>query len=102
MIGNQASVDGLFEAFGALRRALDAQDAAQIMEASRAVRHACDTVRAQGAWRMEPEIRAKLEALVPMIEAARVRVNLASDDVRQRIALLAQRGVDNMTVTYGR
>lgn len=98
----RASVDALTEAFGALRAALDTRDAAAIMAASKAVRTACDDVRAQGAWRLDPAVRAKLEALVPMIEAARVRVNLASDDVRQRIAMLAQHGVETAAATYTR
>ena len=34
--------------------------------------------------------------------SARVRVNLASDDVRQKIALLTQSGADGMPLTYGR
>ena len=34
----RTSVDSLYDAFGALRRALDTQDAAAIMAASKAVR----------------------------------------------------------------
>lgn len=98
----RTSVNSLYDAFGALRRALDTQDAAAIMAASKAVRVACEGVRAQGAWQLDPDVRAKLEELVPMIEAARVRVNLASDNVRQRIAMLAQSGVETAAATYTR
>ena len=98
-----ASIDALYAAFGELRRALDARDTVAITNATQAVKVATDDVRAQGAWKMDPERRAKLEALKPIIESARVRVNVASDDARQRIALLAQRGAHGASsLTYGR
>ena len=40
--------------------------------------------------------------LLQRIESARVRVNLATDDVRQRIALLAHTGAEGTPLTYGR
>ncbi len=97
-----ASIDALYEAFGDLRRALDAQDASAINAANSAVKAATDAVRAQGAWKMDPALNEKLSALMPMIESARVRVNLASDDVRQRIGMLADRGAQGTALTYGR
>ena len=51
---------------------------------------------------MDPVLKQKIEALRPMIESARVRVNLATDDVRQRIALLAHTGAEGTPLTYGR
>lgn len=97
-----ASIDALYAAFGELRRALDTHDAGAIAAATQAVKAATDDVRAQGAWKMDPVLSAKLDELRPLIEAARVRVNVASDDVRQRVALLAQHGTDSVTATYGR
>ena len=97
------SVDDLQTAFDALRRALEGRDAAAILSATRSVRGAVDTLRATEAGRLDPELRTKLEALAPEIDAARVQVNLASDTVRQRMARLAQRGVETAApMTYGR
>lgn len=97
-----ASLDVLYAAFGDLRRALDTQDPGAINAASKAVKAATDEVRAQGAWKMDPILNEKLKALRPLIESARVRVNVASDDVRQRIALLAQNGAESASATYSR
>lgn len=98
-----ASLDALYTAFGELRRALDSQDPIAIAAANRAISTATDKVRAHGAWRFDPELRERLETLSPMIESARVRVNLASDDVRQRLSLLARGGTAQVSgLTYGR
>lgn len=97
-----ASIDRLYTVFGELRRALDTHDAGAISSATQAVKAATDDVRAQGAWKMDAALKAKLDELRPLIDAARVRVNVASDDVRQRVALLAQNGTENATATYGR
>lgn len=102
MASGIASLDKLYAAFGDLRRALDSYDAAQINAATAVVKAATDEVRAQGSWRQDPELREKIEALKPLIESARVRANLASDNVRQRISLLAQTGAESASLTYQR
>ena len=102
MANGIASLDRLAEAFGQLRRALDSGEASEINAAAAIVKAATDDVRAQGAWRMDPVLKQKIEALRRMIESARVRVNLATDDVRQRIALLAHTGAEGTPLTYGR
>jgi hypothetical protein len=101
MAGGVASLDDLHTAFGDLRRALDANDPDAINSATRAVKRAADTVQAQGAWKTGPELSEKLNALRPLIESARVRVNLASDDVRRRVGLLVEHGAAS-SATYGR
>ena len=102
MPGGNTSIDSLTGAFGDLRRALDSQDAAAINSATRALKAATDDARAHGAWHMTPELKEKLTALLPKMESARVRVNLASDDVRRRIAMLGDNGANNASLTYGR
>ncbi len=102
MATGTATIDALRDAFGDLRRALDARDATAITNATKTVKAAAAAVQAQGAWRMEPELRAKVEALAPIIESTRVRINLASDDARRRIALLADRGAQAAQLTYRR
>ncbi|MEO8723642.1 MAG: hypothetical protein ABI395_08995 [Sphingobium sp.] len=90
------------EAFAVLRAALDSNEPAAILKASRQVSEATAEVRIHGAWRSDPVIKEKLSALMPLIEAARIRVNLSSDNVRQRIALLADYGQDGVQATYHR
>lgn len=98
-----ASIDALDEAFGELRRALETHDASRINAATKKLSAVLDSVKSQGAWRMEPALRDKLDALLPAIESARVHVNLASDDVRQRIGMLADRGANKAaSLTYRR
>lgn len=97
-----AALERMTQAFGVLRTALDSNDASAIFEASRKVREATAEVRAHGAWRSDPVMREKLTALIPLIESARVRVNLSSDNVRQRIALLADYGQGGVQATYSR
>ncbi len=97
-----ASLEKLQQAFAELRCALDSQDAAQIHAATAIVKAATEDVRSQGAWKMDPVLKQKIEALRPLIESARVRVNLASDDVRQRISLLAHNGAQGTPLTYHR
>ena len=95
-----AAIDRMTQAFGALRHALDMGDATAILAASSEVRDATSAVRSHGAWRSDPVMREKLYALMPLIVAARIRVNLSSDNVRQRIALLADYGQDGAQATY--
>lgn len=85
----------------ALREALDGSDAEAIETASARLATAVSRVRAQGAWLDEPALREELAALGPLIEAARVRISFLADQTRQRIALLAERGV-MPPLTYSR
>ncbi|MBB6123803.1 hypothetical protein [Sphingobium subterraneum] len=97
-----AAIDSLHRAFGTLRSALDANDPAAILAASSEVRAITSDIRAQGAWRQDPALHEKIQSLLPMIDSARLRVNMASDHVRQRISLLADYGSDGAKLTYGR
>lgn len=96
-----ADIDALTDGFMLLRGALDSGDATLILEASRKVALAVDAVRGHGAWRADAQLRAKLEALIPLMESARIRINVAADDLRRRISLLADRGGNEARVTYG-
>lgn len=102
MSGGIASLEKLQQAFAELRRALDSQDAGQINAATAVLKAATDDVRSHGAWKMDADLKQKIDALKPMIESARVRVNIASDDVRQRISHLAQNGAQGTPLTYSR
>jgi hypothetical protein len=102
MPAGTAAVENLQLAFTDLRSALEANDPSAIFEASRKVRAATADVRAHGAWRQDPILHEKIKNIIPLIESARVRVNVASDHVRQRISLLADHGSDGAKITYGR
>ncbi|MPT49265.1 MAG: hypothetical protein E2598_12760 [Sphingobium sp.] len=102
MAGLHHSVEHLEKVLTMLRQSLDHKDAAAIMLATREVGVAIDAVRARQSEVISPEIRSRLEAMVPMIENARMRVNVAADDVRRRIDHLAQQGVEQASSLYGR
>lgn len=96
------AVEHLENVMGLLRQSLDHRDAAAIMLATKEVAIAVDAVRARQGEEISPEIHARLNAMTGMIENARVRVNVAADDVRRRIDQLAQQGVEGAASLYGR
>ncbi|CAN5446215.1 hypothetical protein BH10PSE12_BH10PSE12_23930 [soil metagenome] len=97
-----AVIDQLYDAFTALRDALDGDDIAKVDAATARVNKAVADVKAVGAWRDEFAVRARLDRLLPLMEAARVRTSFLADQTRQRIALLAERGSIHAPLTYGR
>ncbi|MCP1471567.1 hypothetical protein J3E64_003278 [Sphingobium sp. OAS761] len=97
-----AALDELFDAFEDLRDVLDGTDALAIETASNRVSHAAAAVRAIGAWRSEPAVVERLSAMLPLLESARVRVNLLADHAGQRLAMLAAHGSRTAPLTYGR
>lgn len=96
------ALDDLFEAFEDLREVLHGSDAAAIEIASKRVSHSAAAVRAIGAWRSEPQTVARLSAMLPLIDSARIRVNLLADHANQRLAMLAAHGARNAPLTYSR
>lgn len=99
---SSAAIDQLYDAFAALRDALDGQDVARLDAATQRVNRAVAEVKAFGAWRDEFAVRARLERLLPLMEAARIRTSFLADQTRQRIAILAERGSMHAPLTYGR
>ena len=97
-----AALDDLFCAFEGLRAALDGSDAAAIEAAANRIDKATAAVRAIGAWRSDEAVKERLTALLPLLEAARVRLNLLSDHASQRLSLLASHGSTHAPLTYGR
>lgn len=97
-----AALDDLFDAFEDLRDVLGGNDPVAIETASNRVSHAAASVRAVGAWRSDPAVVERLSAMLPMIESARVRVNLLADHASQRLSILASHGVQAAPLTYGR
>ena len=97
-----AALDDLFSAFEELRVALDGTDVTAIDAAASRVSRCAVAVRAIGAWRADDAIRARVTALVPLIEAARVRINVLTDHASQRLTLLAAHGSTQAPLVYGR
>lgn len=97
-----SALDQLRDAFAELRNALDGDDITRVDAATKRVRDATAQVRAAGAWRDEPAVRDRLNSLVPLIDAARIRTNVLSDNARQRIDLLAAHGHGKGALTYNR
>jgi hypothetical protein len=97
-----AALDDLFDAFDGLRTVLDGQDAAAIDAASARVARAASAVRAIGVWRSEPAVAERLQALVPLLDAARIRTSLLADYAGQRLSLLAAHGATTAPLVYGR
>lgn len=97
-----AALDELANAFEELRGVLGGNDAAAIEQASARVGQAASAVRAIGAWRSDPAVTERLKAMVPLLESARMRVNLLSDHTSQRLSILASHGAQTAPLTYGR
>jgi hypothetical protein len=97
-----AAIDQLERAVNGLRQAFDGNDPAAIDAASARLTAAAGEARAVGAWRADPVLKARLKALLPELESARVRANVLADHSRRQMALLADRGASGAPLTYGR
>jgi hypothetical protein len=97
-----AALDDLFDAFEDLREVLGGNDVTAIEAASKRVSRAAASVRAIGAWRSEPSVVERLNAMLPLIDSARMRVNLLADHAGQRLSILAAHGAQTAPLTYGR
>ena len=97
-----AALDSLGDAVEDLRRVLGGNDPQAIEAATARVAEAAASVRAVGAWRSDPAVTERLHALAPLIESARIRVNLLADHASQRLSALAARGAIAAPLTYGR
>jgi hypothetical protein len=101
-VSGGASIDALSQAFHHLRDALDKDDAGAILEASRVVTQAVSQVQSHGGWRSSEELAEKLSQLAVLMEATRLRINLASDHVRKRITMLSEHGSAEARIVYSR
>ncbi|BAV64665.1 hypothetical protein [Sphingobium cloacae] len=97
-----AALDQLHGACEDLRAVLDGSDAAAIDAASVRIGQAAEAVRAVGVWRSEPAVADRLKAIMPLLEMARVRTRVLSDQANQKLALLAAHGSETAPLVYGR
>ncbi|MGC4250751.1 MAG: hypothetical protein QM605_04595 [Sphingobium sp.] len=96
------ALDQLRGACEDLRAVLDGFDPAAIDAASAKVGQAAAAVRAIGVWRSDPEVAERVKAIVPLLEMARVRTRVLSDQANQKLALLAAHGSETAPLVYGR
>ncbi|HUD93242.1 hypothetical protein [Sphingobium sp.] len=97
-----AALDDLANAVEQLRGVLGGNDVVAIESASAHVGQAAAAVRAIGAWRSDPVVADRLKAMQPVLDSARVRVNLLADHASQRLSILASHGAQTAPLTYGR
>lgn len=97
-----AALDDLFSAFEELRGVLDGVDPLAIEAAGNRIDKAAAAVRAVGAWRSDEAVKARLTTLMPLLESARVRINVLTDQANQRLSILASHGSTQAPLVYGR
>lgn len=91
----------LISAQGALIDALDARDAGQIEDATRALEQMLGEMRARDSWQDTRETRESVGHALKQTTAARIRVNYLSDWTRQRIDSLSELRGNIPPQTYG-
>src|SRR3546814_13195577 len=83
------ALDRLGNGFSDLLDVLDSDDIARVEAVLAEVRDALEEVRAQGAWRHTHEVTGRIREIMPLVEAARVRVNFLTDVTPQPADRLA-------------
>lgn len=97
-----AVLERLSAGFSELLAALDSDDIGAVEAAMSKLRGTLADVRATANWQDNDGIKARIRDIMPLIEAARIRVNVLSDMTRQRIDLLSAHGGRTGTSVYGR
>lgn len=83
------ALDRLGSGFSELIELLDGDDVERLETVIADVRQALEEVRDEGAWRDTQEVTGRIREIMPLVEAARVRVNFLTDLNRQRVDTLA-------------
>ena len=87
------ALDRLVSCHEAMIAALDANDLTAIEDATAALAFAVEGAREIGQWRADPKLKERLTSLATLAQAAQIRVNFLTDNVRRRIdAIAALRG----------
>jgi len=90
-----AILDRLASCHEALIRALDGNDLAAIEGATLALADAVASARANQDWSGTPDLRERLLSLAALAQAAQIRVNFLTDNIRRRVnAMGALRGAE--------
>ena len=97
-----ASLERLEACHHSLIDALDSQDIDALESSIDEFRDALENVRAQGAWREQPNVLDSVARIYALTEAARIRVNFLTDLNQQRLEALAAACGRDGTAVYGR
>ena len=93
-----AILDTLSRSHGALIRALDGDDLADIEQATAALAEAVHEARRHD-WHSAPDLKERLLSLAALAQAAQIRVNFLTDMIRRRVdAAAALRGAQPVNV----
>jgi len=90
------------ECHQALVSALDGNDIDALEHSIEGLRVAVEAARGNGAWRDEPELKARASRIAALAQAAMVRVNFLTDMTRQRLEALAAVQGRPVAAHYGR
>jgi hypothetical protein len=94
------ALDRLGNGFSDLLDVLDSDDIARMEAVLADVRGALEEVRSHGTWRDTHEVTGRIREIMPLVEAARVRVNFLTDMTRERVDLLAVHSGSMDLTTY--
>lgn len=97
-----ALVENLSDAAAALKKAMRDADLSDIEKAMVHFRSSLEAVQAVGAWRSEPEIKAKIKGVLDELEASRTLACLMGDMAGQMHMAHASRNIDAPQALYGR
>lgn len=96
------ALDRLGTGFSELIDLLDGDDVERMETVIAEVRQALEDVREEGAWRDTQEVTGRIREIMPLVEAARVRVNFLTDLNRQSVDLMAHHSGRMSLSTYKR
>lgn len=97
-----ALIDTLADAAAQLRAAMQAADLGAIEQATARFQTALAAVQGVGAWRADPQAKARVKALIEELDAARTFACLISDRAGQQHMAIARTNPDAPQPLYGR
>lgn len=97
-----ALIEDLAEATADLRKAMREADLSDIEKAMAHFRGALDAIQNIGAWRSDPELKARIKQVMGELESSRMLACLMGDMSSQMQTALAARNLDAPQPLYGR
>jgi len=97
-----ALIDAFADAATGLRKAMQAADLAEIETATTQFQAALAAVQAVGAWRSDPEAKARVKVLIEELDASRILACLLGDLAGQKHMALAKADPNAPQPLYGR
>lgn len=97
-----ALIDTFADAAAELRKAMQAADLAAMEAATARFQASLAAVQGVGAWRSNPEAKARVKALIEELDASRTLACLLGDLAGQKHMALAKANPDAPQPLYGR